>query len=177
MPTRGYYIRIGSWWVVIWRHLELALCSWLIVSCGLLWLVHESLPRNAVRSREWCDTCSNVARLSFCPSPSLSILLPFHWIKVTRPLRNCQSIWQLIWIERRINYLCRLRTLWVFLILRFGETIAARIKINYRLHLMTGTRSQPRKNCQSFATSELPNIQTLFYRSDLKFKTFMKRVE
>lgn len=33
IPTRGYYIRIGSWWVVIWRHLELA--PMLLIDCEL----------------------------------------------------------------------------------------------------------------------------------------------
>lgn len=33
LRTRGYYIRIGSWWVVIWRHLELA--PMLLIDCEL----------------------------------------------------------------------------------------------------------------------------------------------
>ena len=57
IPTRGYYIRIGSWWVVIWRHLELAPMLVIDLSCGLSWLVHESFPRDAVRTHHRSDTC------------------------------------------------------------------------------------------------------------------------
>lgn len=55
-----------------------------------------------------------------CSSPCLSAHWTFHWTAAKILSKNCQSIWQLIRFQRRINYRNRLRT-WLFLlqILRF----------------------------------------------------------
>lgn len=55
-----------------------------------------------------------------CSSPCLSAHRTFHWTAAKILSKNCQSIWQLIRFQRRINYRNRRRT-WLFLlqILRF----------------------------------------------------------
>ena len=116
IPTRGYYIRIGSWWVVIWRHLELA--SMPLIDCELVvvrdWSTKISLatPLEAIIevTHRWMWPA-----FLLCPSPSLSGRHDFHWTAFMIPSRNCQSLWQLIRLQTRISYPGRLRT-WFFIL-------------------------------------------------------------